>query len=211
VRTTSFLDNGPKGFGLVQRDRNFNDYQDDGAFYNKRPSVWVEPVGSWGEGAVQLVEIPTDDEIHDNIVAYWVPRQPVKAGSTWPFRYRLHWVAEEPFPPALGRVVSTWTGMGGVAGRPRPKNKRKIVIDFRGGPIAGLPESARATVEVVVSAEGGTVDNVYSHRVVGTDRWRAFFDVAAAGAGPVDLRLFLRLDGRPLTETWLWQYNPPPR
>jgi periplasmic glucans biosynthesis protein len=208
VRTSSFLDKDPKGFGLLQRDRNFESYQDDGVFYNKRPSVWVEPVGPWGEGAVQLVEIPTDDEIHDNIVPYWVPKAPVKAGSEWPFRYRLHWVAEEPFTPRLGRVVSTWTGMGGVYGQPRPKNKRKIVIDFEGGPIADLPESARDTVEVVVTPAGGTVDNVYSHRVVGTKRWRAFIDVAAAGREPVDLRLFLRLGDHTLTETWLWQYIP---
>jgi periplasmic glucans biosynthesis protein len=208
VRTSSFLDKDPKGFGLLQRDRNFENYQDDGVFYDKRPSVWVEPVGPWGEGAVQLVEIPTDDEIHDNIVPYWVPKAPVKAGSEWPFRYRLHWVAEEPFTPRLGRVVSTWAGMGGVYGQPRPKNKRKIVIDFEGGPIADLPESARDTVEVVVTPAGGTVDNVYSHRVVGTKRWRAFIDVAAAGREPVDLRLFLRLGDHTLTETWLWQYIP---
>ncbi|HEY7610371.1 MAG TPA: glucan biosynthesis protein D [Alphaproteobacteria bacterium] len=208
VRTSSFLDKDPKGFGLLQRDRNFENYQDDGVFYNKRPSVWVEPVGDWGEGAVQLVEIPTDDEIHDNIVAYWVPKAAVTRGSQWSFRYRLHWVGEEPFAPPVGRVVATWTGMGGRPGQPRPKNKRKIVIDFEGGPIADLPEKARETVEVVVTPAGGTVDNVYSHRVVGTKRWRAFVDVAAAGREPVDLRLFLRQGGRPLTETWLWQYIP---
>ena len=71
--TNSFADNNPKGFGLMQRDRDFADYQDDGAFYNKRPGIWVEPKGNWGAGAVQLVEIPTDDETHDNIVAYWRP------------------------------------------------------------------------------------------------------------------------------------------
>jgi glucans biosynthesis protein len=209
VRTSSFLDDNPRGFGLLQRDRNFENYQDDGVFYNKRPSVWVEPVGGWGEGAVQLVEIPTNDEIHDNIVAYWVPRPAVKAGSEWPFRYRLHWVAEEPFAPSLARVVSTWTGLGGTPGQPRPRNKRKVVIDFEGAPVADLPESARETMEVVVTPSNGTVDNVYSHRVVGTKRWRAFVDVEPAGRAPVDIRLYLRLDGRPLTETWLWQFNPP--
>jgi glucans biosynthesis protein len=209
VRTSSFVDKDPKGFGLLQRDRNFENYQDDGVFYDKRPSVWVEPVGAWGEGAVQLVEIPTNDEIHDNIVPYWTPKAPVTAGSEWAFRYRLHWVAEEPFAPALGRVVSTWTGMGGRPGQPRPKNKRKIVIDFEGGPIADLPEMARETIEVVVTPVGGTVDNVYSHRVVGTKRWRAFVDVAANGSEPVDMRLFLRDGEKTLTETWLWQYIPP--
>jgi len=208
VRTSSFVDKDPKGFGLLQRDRNFENYQDDGVFYDKRPSVWVEPVGAWGEGAVQLVEIPTNDEIHDNIVPYWVPKAPVKAGSEWAFRYRVHWVAEEPFAPTLGRVVSTWTGMGGRPGQIRPKNKRKVVVDFEGGPIADLPEEARKAMDVVVTPVGGTVDNVYSHRVVGTKRWRAFVDVAAAGTEPVDIRLFLRLGEKTLTETWLWQYIP---
>jgi glucans biosynthesis protein len=208
VRTSSFLDRNPRGFGLVQRDRVFDNYQDDGVFYNKRPTVWVEPVGEWGEGAVQLVEIPTDDEIHDNIVAYWVPRAPVQAGSDWSFRYRLHWVDQEPYPPALGRVVATWSGIPGIPGQPRPRNKRKIVVDFEGGPIADLPEKARETVEVVASPANGTVDGIYSHRVVGTKRWRAFADVAPAGREPVDLRLYLRLDGRPLTETWLGQVSP---
>lgn len=209
VRTNSFIDRAPKGFGLLQRDRNFENYQDDGVFYNKRPSVWVEPVGDWGEGAVQLVEIPTDDEIHDNIVAYWVPKAPARAGSEWPFRYRLHWVAEEPFPPGLARVASTWTGLAGTPGQPRPLKKRKIVIDFEGASVADLPETARETVEVVATPANGTVDNIYSHRVVGTKRWRAFVDVAPAGKEPVDLRVFLRLDGQPLTETCLWQYIPP--
>jgi glucans biosynthesis protein len=208
VRTSSFLDLDPRGFGLLQRDRNFENYQDDGVFYDKRPSVWVEPVGRWGEGAVQLVEIPTSDEIHDNIVAYWVPKAPVRAGSEWAFRYRLHWVAEEPFAPPLARVVSTWTGMAGVPGQPRPKDKRKIVLDFEGATVADLPEAAREAIEVVVSPSRGTVDNVYSHRVVGTKRWRAFVDLAPGGREPVDIRLYLRLDGKPLTETWLWQYIP---
>ncbi|MBL8906185.1 MAG: glucan biosynthesis protein, partial [Rhizobiales bacterium] len=78
VMTSSFSDRAPKGFGLLQRDRGFANYEDDGVFYERRPSVWVEPLGDWGEGAVQLVEIPTDAEIHDNIVAYWVAAKPVR-------------------------------------------------------------------------------------------------------------------------------------
>ena len=58
VRVNSFLDDNPRGFGLLQRDREFDHYQDDGTFYNKRPSLWVEPLGNWGKGLVQLVEFP---------------------------------------------------------------------------------------------------------------------------------------------------------
>jgi glucans biosynthesis protein len=209
VRTSSFLDRAPKGFGLLQRDRNFENYQDDGVFHEKRPSVWVEPLGDWGEGAVQLVEIPTEGEYNDNIVAYWVPRPAVKAGSEWAYRYRLHWTADEPYPPATARVVATWNGLGGF-GENRPKNVRKIGIDFAGPAVETLPESARNDIEVIVTAERGRVIKPFSHRILGTKRWRALFELELADRNPVDLRAYLRMDGKPLTETWLWQYNPPP-
>ena len=116
VMTSSFVDFNPRGFGLSQRDRNFENYQDDGAFYDRRPSVWVQPLGDWGEGAVQLVEIPTDDEIHDNLVAYWTPKEPVRGGSAWTFDYRLYWGDDEPFIPEVGRVRHTWRGRHGIPG-----------------------------------------------------------------------------------------------
>ena len=113
VMTSTFLDRSPKGFGLLQRDRQFDSYEDDGVFYNRRPSVWIEPQGDWGQGAVQLVEIPTDVEIHDNIVAYWVPAEPARAGGAFTFAYRIYWTAEEPHPPSAAQVVATRRGRGG--------------------------------------------------------------------------------------------------
>jgi len=98
VMTSSFLDKNVKGFGLAQRDRAFDHYQDDGVFYDRRSTCWVEPIGDWGPGMVQLVEIPTDDEIYDNIVAYWLGEKPVKAGDEVSLNYRLHWVKDEPYP-----------------------------------------------------------------------------------------------------------------
>ncbi len=207
VITSSFTDRDPKGFGLLQRDRQFHNYEDDGVFYDRRPSVWVEPRGGWGRGAVQLVEIPTDDEIHDNIVAYWLPAEPVTAGSQWSFSYRLHWLGDEPYADdGIGRVRHTRLGRGGVPGQSRPDGARKFVIDFAGGPLRHLRR--RAPVEPVISASRGRIDNAYALRVVGTERWRAFFDLHADGDQPVDLRCFLRAGGRTLTETWLYQYLP---
>ena len=108
VRTNSFIDENPKGFGLLQRDRDFANYQDDGAFYDKRPTMWVEPRGNWEAGAVQLVEIPTQDEIHDNIVAYWMPKRPIKAREQMSVAYRLYWQNDEPNPPTdVARVIET--------------------------------------------------------------------------------------------------------
>jgi glucans biosynthesis protein len=117
---SSFGDDNPRGFGLSQRDRAFDHYL-DGVRYELRPTLWVEPLVPFGRGSVQLVEIPTDDEIHDNIALMWVPAEPAKKGRALEFRYRLHWSADEPFLPQLARCVATRTGNGGVPGLPRPK------------------------------------------------------------------------------------------
>jgi periplasmic glucans biosynthesis protein len=207
LQTSSFVDTNPRGFGLLQRDRAFHNYEDDGVFYDRRPSVWVEPTDGWGEGAVQLVEIPTNDEIHDNIVAYWLPAEPVAAGSRWSFGYRLHWLADEPYPAtAVARVRHTRLGRGGIPGQPRPEGVRKFVIDFEGGPLTGLEKLDE--VEPVVSASRGGIDNAYALQIVDTKNWRGFFDLYAEGPEPVELRCFLKLGERPLTETWLYQYIP---
>jgi periplasmic glucans biosynthesis protein len=207
VQTSSFVDSDPRGFGFLQRDRAFHNYEDDGVFYDRRPSVWVEPQGGWGRGAVQLVEIPTDDEIHDNVVAYWVPEQPVEAGSQWWFGYRLHWLADEPYPATgVALVRHTRLGRGGIPGQPRPESGRKFVIDFEGGPLTELEKQDE--VEVVVDASRGRLDNVYALQIVGTRDWRAFFDLYVDGPELVELRCFLRLGNRTLTETWLYRYIP---
>lgn len=212
VMTSSFSDRAPRGFGLLQRHRDFADFQDDGVFYEKRPSLWVETLGDWGPGAVQLVEIPTDDEIHDNIAAYWVSDTPVKAGDTREFRYRLHWVRDEPFRPMLATVLDTFAGSGGVPGQPRPKGVRRFVIDVEG---KGLSGRKRGEFVVDVRASRGTFrGEPVSYPVVGQDGvWRCIFDVEApAAVDPVDLRMVLRdKAGAPVSETWTYQYFPPSR
>ncbi|MGC1466205.1 MAG: glucan biosynthesis protein [Pseudolabrys sp.] len=211
VQTNSFLDENPKGFGLMQRDRDFADYQDDGAFYNRRPTMWIEPKGDWGAGAVQLVEIPTADEIHDNIVAYWIPKGPVKAGKQIGVAYRLFWQNNNPHPPNdVARVSATRVGRGGVPGHPSPEDKDswKFVLDFAGGPLSTM--APRFDVEPVVTTSYGKVGKAYVIKVVGTDRWRALFDIHGLQKDkPVNLRCFLRFGGKTLTETWLYQYFPP--
>jgi glucans biosynthesis protein len=205
VQTSSFMDTNPRGFGLLQRDRDFENYQDDGVFYERRPSVWVEPQGDWGAGAVQLVEIPTEDEIHDNIAAYWVPEGAVTAGRRLTYSYRLHWVAEEPYP-AAGRVVATRLGEGGRPGQPRPPHSYKFVIDFAGGRLAELDREQK--VEPVVETSRGEIIRPYTLPPVGTDRWRAFFDIHVKGQEAVELRCYLRLGDEALTETWLYRFFP---
>ena len=210
VQTNSFVDSNPKAFGLMQRDRNFTDYQDDGAFYNRRPSMWVEPQGQWDAGTVRLVEIPTQDEIHDNIVAYWMPKRAIKAGDQVRVAYRLYWQDDEPRPPSdVARVAATRIGRGGIPGQPSPedKNSWKFVVDFMGGPLARMP--ARFDITPVVSTSRGKVGKAYVIKIVGTDQWRALFDIHAPGKDQINLRCYLRLGENALTETWLYQYFPP--
>jgi glucans biosynthesis protein len=207
VTTNAFLDRNVKGFGLFQRDRDYVHFLDDSVFYERRPSVWTEPLEPWGEGAVHLLEIPTDDEIHDNIAAYWCPKDPFRAGERRRYRYRLTWLDDISFSASLARATATWTGRGGRPGYPRPQGVRKFVIDFQGSVFAGLGRDDG--VEIVVMPSRGTISNAYAHPVVDQrERWRAFFDLEVSSQDPVDLRVYLRKGERALTETWVYQYFP---
>lgn len=209
ARTTasSFIDDNPRGFGLVQRDREVGHYL-DGVFYERRPSLWIETQGEWGKGAVQLIEIPTDDEIHDNIVAMWVPEGQAKAGASYSFRYKLHWLADEPFLPALGRVVATRLGNGGQPGTVRPKGVRKFMIEFKGPALEAIPFGVKP--EVVLSTSRGSFSYIFAEAVPNDvpGHWRAQFDLTVEGNDPVEMRCFLRGGDAVLTETWLYQYLP---
>ncbi len=209
ISISSFLDDNPRGFGLSQRDRNFDHYL-DGVKYEKRPSAWVEPRGDWGRGSVQLIEIPTDDEIHDNICAMWVPETPHGAGSHVELAYRLHWLADEPYRSGLGRCVATRLGNGGQPGQQRPQGVRKFMVEFLGGPLAQLPHGRLP--EAVLSASRGSFSYVFTEAVPDDvpGHWRAQFDLTVAGSEPVDLRCYLRDGDAVLTETWLYQYHPTP-
>jgi len=160
LRVNRFMDENPRGFGLIQRERDFNRYQDVEAQYQSRPSYWVEPLGDWGKGGVELVEIPSDEETHDNIVAYWVPAQAAAAGKPLSFAYLLSAHAQSPRWPPGGRVVATRSGkpaMGDNKGHFAP-GARRMLVDFAGGDLDGL-ESAQP-VKADVSAENGQIEAV---------------------------------------------------
>jgi glucans biosynthesis protein len=207
ITVSAFMDHDPRGFGLSQRDRNFDHYQ-DGVRYHLRPSAWVEPLGGWGDGAIQLTEIPTDDEIHDNIVAMWVPGKPATAGDALSFRYRLHWLADEPYPSTLARCVATRLGNGGQPGKPRPKGVRKFMVEFKGDVLSKLPFGVKP--EPVLWASRGTFSYIFTEAVPDDvpGHWRAQFDLTTEGTDPVEMRLFLRNGDEVLSETWLYQYHP---
>lgn len=214
LRFNSYFDDNPRGFGLLQRDRNFDHYQDDGVYYDRRPSLWVEPVpgpgGGWGKGAVQLVEIPTVDETFDNIVLFWNPAETPKPLQEMLFSYRLYWGTQMPFSPSLGATIATRTGIGGIVGVKRQYFSWHFAVDFAGGELGALAKDA--PVEAVITASRGQTEHVTAHYVAEFNGYRALFDVRPPDEGeePIDLRLYLRVDGRPLTETWIYQWSPPP-
>lgn len=205
VVTSSFYDASPQGFGLLQRDRDFEHYL-DGVNYQARPSLWVELLGDWGAGAVQLVEIPTEDEYHDNIVAFWVPAEPAKRGNHYRFDYRLYWQGQHPFPaPTLATVQSTRLGATPTYDKHGVASTR-FVVEFSGG---SLPSLARgAAVVARVSATHGELLKAMGEFVPGTRRFRAQFDWASQDPSSVELRCFLLNDTQALSETWAYQFQP---
>src|SRR5262249_21300246 len=138
----------------------FDHYQDDGTHYNRRPSAWIEPKPGadrrWGKGAVQLVEIPTGDETADNVVAFWNPANTPQPGQEMLVSYRIHWGSRAPFEPALGQVVATRNGVGGIVGRKRKYFSWRFTIDFVGGQLATLGKAAK--VDTIVTASRGTIE-----------------------------------------------------
>jgi len=193
-------------FGLYQRNRDFDDYQDAGAHYELRPSLRVEPIGSWGPGAVRLIEIPSKLEAEDNIGAFFVPSEPVKAGDKREFSYRLRWGDLNPDPAGgLAYVEDTRGGRGGVSGVANADTLRKFVIDFKGGPLTTLDE--KTPPDIVADIVGGTLKVSTVSRITDDGIWRLVLDVEITGTEPVELKAFLTRQGRPVTETWLYQWR----
>jgi len=209
LRVNAFADENPRGFGLLQRDRNFDHYQDDGVFYERRPSLWVEPKAGWGKGSVDLVEIPTVDETFDNIVAFWNPADKPRAGQELLFGYRLYWGSKMPVSPTLAQVVATRTGVGGIVGQKRKYFSWRFVVDFAGGDLGML--GAQVKVEPVISTSRGEIELTSVRPLDSIHGYRAMFDLKPNDDSPtpIDLRLYLRADGQPLTETWIYQWTPP--
>jgi glucans biosynthesis protein len=193
VLTTSFSTTDPRGFGLMQRDRTFTNYEDLEARYELRPSAWVEPIGAWGAGRVELVQLPTDEEIHDNIVAYWLPDNLPRPGEPLDLAYRVHWQMKSEARPGTSWVAQTRRGRS--YGKLAP-GEEKLVVDFVGPALAALP--ADAVVEPVVTAGADTtVREAIAYRNDVTGGWRLALRVlraldAPSASAPLELRAYLR-------------------
>lgn len=208
LRVTSLQDKNPLGFGLLQRDRNFENYLDTEAKYELRPSLWIEPEGEWGDGRLELVEIPTDSETNDNVVSYWVPTSPVKAGSDWRFRYRMTTFNERLPQHDKAHVVRTRIGWAALPGQsnPPPRSKRQFIVDFTGGALDNLPASLQLTPDLQIN--NGNAEDISIFRLPDGVTWRVSFKLKPDTDAPVDMRLFLALREQRLSEVWNYVWSP---
>jgi glucans biosynthesis protein len=197
--TTSFSMRELRGFGLMQRDRNFGSYEDSEARYELRPSAWIEPVGSWGPGRVELVQLATPDETNDNIVAYWVPGQLPATGQPFDIAYRLHWQGTQQMRPPGAWVTQTRIGRGFAE---LPQDEQQFIVDFTGPSLAALPADAKVRAVVTAPANGQIVES-NAYRIEATGAWRMTVRVKQLNpAQATELRGFLQSDASVLTETW---------
>lgn len=204
LNVASFADRDPKGFGLLQRDRAFSNYEDLEAGYHRRPSAWVKPIGSWGPGAVRLVEIPTPDETNDNIVAFWVPETPLKPGQPFDYEYELTWFTDRPRAHPGARVVATRFSSF-LFNHPE---LRKFVIDWKGGALGRIPRDAQVE-PVVTVGEGARLHHAFAQHNPYNDTWRVVFAFEPASpAVPVEFRCFLKHGEDILSETWSHLWRP---
>ncbi len=200
---TSFATTSPKGFGLMQRDRQWASYEDVEARYERRPSAWIKPLHDWGPGRVELVQLHTPDETHDNIVAYWVPQQLPAPGQPLEFAYEISWQGDEQQLPPGGWVTQSRRGMGYTQLSAQAQRQQvQYVVDFDGPALKALP--ADAPLKAVVSSDANAKvleNNVY--RNPATNQWRMTLRVQRLKAGqPIELRAFLQHDNHAVSETW---------
>lgn len=199
ILTTSFSMQELRGFGLMQRDRAFSNYEDTEATYELRPSAWVEPIGSWGAGRVELFLLPTPDETNDNVVAYWVPEKQPAVGEPLDFSYRVHWQGEQMQRPPGAWVVQTRIGRSYAE---LGENEQQYIVDFAGPSLEALKPDAQVKAVVTAPSNGEIVES-NAYRVEQTGAWRMAVRVKQLKPNePTELRGFLQNGDDVLTETW---------
>lgn len=198
LQVSTFADLNPRGFGLMQRQKRYFAYQDLESRFERRPSLWVEPIGDWSEGAVVLFEIPTKEEIHDNIAAFWRPKQPLTAKKEHNFTYRLHWGPDMPKSESLARF--TRTGIGS-----RGDDSKLFVLELMGDKLKGVdPKSIKG----MVTAEKSEITNIVTEPNPETGGWRLSFQCSVKSKTPIELRAALVQNDAPISEVWIYRWTP---
>ena len=204
LEVSSFRAPALRGFGLMQRDRDFRSYEDLETRPDLRPSVWIVPHGDWGNGHVELVEIPTKNDANDNIVAYWVPGQQPKVGTPFDFEYTMYWQGEDATRPPHGRVTATRRDDGDR------KDTRRFVVDFDGKTLQQTPADHIIRADVTL-ANGDDSAELVDQQVLKnpvTGGWRLTFQIRPKSDAPIELRVYLDKESETLTETWSYLLVP---
>ena len=199
LQVSAFIDTNPGGFGLLQRDRNFSAYQDDVENWELRPSLWIEPIGDWGDGSVQLVEIPSDAEVNDNIICFWRPKAPAQPGSETTFAYRQFWCWVPPNHPGLAVVTATRGGHGSTGKR------RRFVVEFTGDIFAD--DGTWPNLKQMLSTNVGTITSTQTFYSKERKTCRVLFELDPGGEAVAEMRLVLEQNGKPVSETWLYRWT----
>ncbi|WP_152473176.1 glucan biosynthesis protein G [Tatumella saanichensis] len=208
VSTYSLED--PKGFGLLQRNRDFSHYQDLDDRYDQRPSAWIEPKGNWGKGHVELVEIPTNDETNDNIVAFWSPDQMPAPGKEADFNYRINFTRDEGslHSPDVAWVKDTLRSAGDVKQSNlvrQPDGSIAFIIDFTGKAMSKLPADTQVAPQVSIGDNGEVVEESVRYNPV-TKGWRLVLRLRVKDPKKTtEMRAALASGDKTLTETWSYQ------
>ncbi|MEW9797744.1 glucan biosynthesis protein [Alteromonas sp. CYL-A6] len=205
LQITSLSDDKPQGFGMLQRDREWQHYLDAEAHYHKRPGLWVTPEAGFTSGRLELVEIPTTSETNDNIVAYWVPTAPLEQGQGRYFAYTLTTMGDSPATHQQARVMHTRFGDTVLPGdsKDAATAQQRVVVDYRPADGVVLPDTARP----VVHAMNGTISEVRLFPVNDGKAWRVTFLFSRENEGAVDMRLFIDSEGQQLSEVWNYVYQ----
>lgn len=199
LQISAFQDANPRGFGVLQRKRDPLDYQDLEAVYENRPSLWVEPIGDWGEGAVILVEIPSDREINDNVVAFWHPKEKLAAKSEYFLAYRLHWCWEPPADAALALVTDVRCGLT------QDHKDRQFIVDFAGSVLKSRPADSKPDLDL--GSNKGKLQNATLQPIPGRGGWRLAFQLGTAEEKEIELHARLFDTGKPISETWIYRWT----
>ncbi|SDU11943.1 glucans biosynthesis protein [Verrucomicrobium sp. GAS474] len=222
-----FAETDPKGFGLLQRDRDFQHYQDLDTKYNVRPSAWVTPHGNWGKGSIALVQLPTNNTDTDNVVLSWRPERVPAKGDRLEFNYTVDFYMNDAERPSLAYAMATHFNSPAPpppnaapprtpespkpATLPSPSNGTvpvQFLVDFKGNGIEDIPPDSPPSIDCDASPSGTLITNGKVDKNGYDGSWRISFTVTPLRHNvPTELRCRLLRDGKPLTETWTYTWH----
>lgn len=211
LRFADFEANDVRGFGLLQRDRDFHNYEDLETRYETRPSLWIEPAEAWGPGRVELLELPADKENQDNIVAYWIPDSQPVPGKPFTLKYTMHWRNRED-------ALSPGAYVSATRISPLDGNTYQFVVDFQGRNLIRLDPRQEPAARISLGPEAQLVDQQMARNEM-TKGGRLYFKIRFADKSALermlpdsgellDMRAFLLHGKDVLSETWSYAFKP---